>query len=48
MLGVTKDNKVTFKSHIKNSCKKASQKIAALSRLSSHLNDSQKRLALVA
>ena len=38
--------KLTFKSHIKNLCKKASQKIGALSRLSNHLNDSQKRLIL--
>ena len=46
MLGVTIDNKLTFKSHIKNLCKKASQKIGALSRLSTHLNDSQKRLSV--
>ena len=46
ILGVTIDNKLTFKSHIKNLCKKASQKIAALSRLSNHLNDSQKRFVL--
>ena len=45
-LGVTIDNKLTFKSHIKNLCNKASQKIGALSRLSNHLNDSQKRLVL--
>ena len=44
ILGVTIDNKLTFKIHIKNVCKKASQKIGALSRLSNHLNDSQKRL----
>ena len=31
---------------MKNLCKKASQKIGALSRLSNHLNDSQKRLIL--
>ena len=45
-LGVTIDNKLTFKSHIMNLCKKASQKIGTLSRLSNHLNDSQKRLIL--
>ena len=45
-LGVTIDNKLTFKSNIKNLCKKASQKIGALSRLSNHLNDSPKRLIL--
>ena len=42
ILGVTVDKKKAFKSHIKNSCKKASQKTGALSRLSNHLNDSQK------
>ena len=46
ILGVTIDNKLTFKSHIKNLCKKASQKIGSLSRLSNHLNNSQKGLAL--
>ena len=46
ILGVTIDNKLTFKSHIKNLYKKASQKIGALSRLSNHLHDSQKRLIL--
>ena len=46
ILGVTIDNKLTFKSHIKNLGKKASQKIGALSRLSNHLNHSQKGLVL--
>ena len=46
ILGVTLDNKLNFKNHIKNLCKKASEKIGALSRLSNHLNDSQKRLVL--
>ena len=46
ILGVTIDNKLTFKSHIEDLCKKASQKIGALSGLSNHLNDSQKRLVL--
>ena len=32
---------------MKNLCKKASQKIEALSRLSNHLNDSQKILILI-
>ena len=41
ILWVTIDNKLTFKSHIKNLCKKDSQKIGALSRLSNHVNDSQ-------
>ena len=52
ILEVTIDDKLTFKSDIhvrnscKNSCKKASQKTVASSRLSNHLNDSQKRLVL--
>ena len=46
VLRVTIDNKLIFKSHMKNLCKKVSQKIGALSRLSSHLNYSQKRLVL--
>ena len=32
ILGITIDNKLTFKSHIKILCKKATQKIVALSR----------------
>ena len=46
IFGVSIDNKLTFKSHIKNSCKKASQKIGALSKLSNYPNDYQKRLVL--
>ena len=46
ILGITIDNKLTFKSHIRNLCKNASQKTGALSRLSNHLNDCQKRLIL--
>ena len=46
ILRATIDNNLIFKSHIKNLCKKASQKIGALSGLSNHLNDSQKRLVL--
>ena len=43
ILGVTIDNKLNFKSHISELCKKASQK-AALSRLSSYLHNSEKKL----
>ena len=43
-LGVTIDNKLNFKSHINELCKKASQKVAALSRLSSYLHNSEKKL----
>ena len=44
ILGVIIDNKLTFKSHIEELCKKASQKISALSRISNQLNDSEKKL----
>ena len=42
ILGAIIDNKLMFKSHAKNLCKKASQKIWALSRLINYLNDSEK------
>ena len=38
------DNKLNFKSHISELCKKVSQKVAALSRLSSYLHNSEKKL----
>ena len=41
ILGITIDNKLTFKSHVKILCRKAL--IGALSSVLSHLNDSQKR-----
>ena len=44
ILGVTIDNRLTFSSHIRELCKKASQKISALSRISNQLNDSEKNL----
>ena len=37
-------NKLTFNSHIRELRQKASEKISALSRISNHLNDSQKTL----
>ena len=43
-LGVTIDNKLNFKSQISELCKKASQKVAALSRLCSCLHSSEKKL----
>ena len=43
-LTMNTDNKLTFKSHIKILCRKAVQKIGALSRLLNHLSDSQKIL----
>ena len=44
ILGVIIDNKLNFKSHINEFCKKTSQKVAALSRLSSYLHNSEKKL----
>ena len=43
ILGVIIDNKLNFKSNISKLFKKASQKIAALSRLSSYLHDPEKK-----
>ena len=47
ILGVTIDNKVNCKSHIKKLCKKTSQKIGVFSRLSNYLNDCEKKLVLI-
>ena len=44
ILGITIDDKLTFKSHIKVLRRKAAQKMGALPRLLNHLSDSQKRL----
>ena len=43
ILGIILDNKLNFKSHISELCKKAVKKIAALSRLSSYLHNSEKK-----
>ena len=44
ILGITIDDKLTFKRNIKILCRKAAQKMGALSRLLNQLSDSQKRL----
>ena len=44
ILGVIIDNKLRFKSLVKNLCKKASQKVSALSRLINYLNDSKMKM----
>ena len=44
ILGVTVDNKLNFKSYINELFKKISQKIVVLSRLSSYLHNSEKKL----
>ena len=43
ILGITIDNKLKFKNHVKNLCKKASQKIWVLSRLTNYVNNSEKK-----
>ena len=45
ILGITIDNRPTFSSHIRELCKKASQKISALSRISNQLKNSEKKLS---
>ena len=44
ILGITIDSKLKFKSPVKNLCKKASEKIWALSSLTNYLNNSDKKL----
>ena len=44
VLGLTIDNKLNFKSHMNQFCKKVSQKFGALCKLSSYLNSSQKKV----
>ena len=44
ILGVVIDNRLTFNSHIRQLCKKVSQKISSLSRISNQLNDSEETL----
>ena len=43
VLGVTIDNKLKFDSHIKNICRKISQKLGALLRITNYFNSSQKK-----
>ena len=47
ILGITIDNKLKFKSHVKNLCKKVWKKAWALSRLTNYLNDSVKNQFLI-
>ena len=46
LLGVAIDNKLTFKPHVTNLCKKASQKLHALSRVSNYMNLKQKMVII--
>ena len=44
ILGITIDNKLTFDSHLKSICRKAGQKLSALSRISPSLETDKKEL----
>ena len=46
LLGVTIDNKLRFEEHVEDLCKRASQKVNALSRLASYMNFDQRKLIL--
>ena len=46
LLGVTIDNDLKFESHIESLCSKASQKLYALSRMSSYMGLGQRRLIM--
>ena len=44
--GVTIDIKLNFKNHIKKVCRKAGQKVTALSRIAGHLGNANRRLLI--
>ena len=44
ILGVIIDNKLTFDSHINRTCKKASQKLSALSRISAFIDLNKRQI----
>ena len=44
ILGLTIDNKLSFDNHVKQICRKASQKARALSRISDYLDSKQKEI----
>ena len=46
LLGVTLDNKLNFKTHVKNLCKTASQKLHALARVSRYMETPQLELTM--
>jgi len=46
ILGITFDNKLRFDSHIKVICKKANQKLSALSRISCYMHQKQRKLII--
>ena len=46
ILDITNDNKLTFKSHLKNICKKANQKLNALARIKNFTSPFQRKTLL--
>ena len=48
LLGVTLDNKLNFSDHVSNICKKASQKLHALARISNHMSQNKLRTLMKA
>ena len=46
ILGITVDNKLTFKNHLKNICKKANQKLNALARITKFTSPFQRKTLL--
>ena len=48
LLGITLDNDLTFNIHVSKLCKKASQKVHALSRVCHYMTISQRRITLKA
>ena len=46
LLGITIDNKLKFNKHVSNLCKKASQKLHALCRISQYMSTGQKRIIM--
>ena len=48
LLGITLDNKLNFNEHVSNICKKASQKIHALARISNYMCQNKLRILMKA
>ena len=46
LLGITIDSKLTFKSHVNNVCKKASQKLNALVKVSSYMDTNKRKILM--
>ena len=44
LLGIQLDCNLTFNEHVENLCKKASQKLSALARISSFIDESKRRV----